>query len=99
MHLAGWRRRGENLAGPELRSLMPVLHQRWRRCLWKLTMHVKPCPRCVPKTTVRDPTPSTGLRHPSFLGGRCRKAMLGVWFGTSLSQARPERTILRLTGR
>ena len=23
-------------------------------------------------------TPSTGLRHPSF-GGRCRKAMLGVW--------------------
>ena len=25
-------------------------------------------------------TPSTGLRHPSFnFGGRCRKAMLGVW--------------------
>ena len=24
-------------------------------------------------------TPWTGLRHPSFLGGRCRKAMLGVW--------------------
>ena len=31
--------------------------------------------------TARSPstqTPSTGLRHPSF-GGRCRKAVLGVW--------------------
>ena len=28
----------------------------------------------------QTPTPSTGLRHPSFLrGGRCRKAVLGVW--------------------
>ena len=25
-----------------------------------------------------EQTPSTGLRHPSFLGARCRKAMLGL---------------------
>ena len=27
----------------------------------------------------RAQTPSTGLRHPSRQGGRCRKAVLGVW--------------------
>ena len=32
-------------------------------------------------------TPSTSL-HPSFLGGRCRKAMLGVCFRCRLSQSR-----------
>ena len=26
----------------------------------------------------KEQTPNTGLRHPS-LGGRCRKAVLGVW--------------------
>ena len=40
--------------------------------------------RFIPRQTFRTTrhavvqTPSTGLRHPSF-GGRCRKAMLGVW--------------------
>ena len=34
-------------------------------------------------------TPSAGLRHPSF-GGRCRKAMLGVWLSPSLFQSRVE---------
>ena len=29
-------------------------------------------------------TPSTGLRHPSFKRGRCRKAMLGVWVTVSV---------------
>ena len=32
--------------------------------------------------------PSTGLRHPSF-GGRCRKAMLGVWLGACLQSCPP----------
>ena len=31
---------------------------------------------------VSTQTPSTGLRHPSFGGGRCRKAMLAVRVGT-----------------
>ena len=34
--------------------------------------------RKVPESDARSQTPSTGLRHPSF-GGRCRKAVLGVW--------------------
>ena len=29
----------------------------------------------------RGQTPSTGLRHPALLRGRCRKAVLGVWRG------------------
>ena len=41
--------------------------------------------RTVPENDARSvvriaQTPSTGLRHPSFFGGRCRKAMLGVWY-------------------
>ena len=34
--------------------------------------------RKVPESDARSQTPSTSLRHPSF-GGRCRKAVLGVW--------------------
>ena len=34
----------------------------------------------MPESDARSQTPSTGLRHPSF-GGRCRKAVLGVWLG------------------
>ena len=33
---------------------------------------------CSERGHTESQTPSTGLRHPSF-GGRCRKAMLGVW--------------------
>ena len=45
-------------------------------------------------------TPSTGLRHPSFLGGRCRKAMLGVWVRCSHASFRSGCHIgLLLTGR
>ena len=33
---------------------------------------------CTERGHTESQTPSTGLRRPSF-GGRCRKAMLGVW--------------------
>ena len=36
-------------------------------------------PESDARSVVLTQTPSTGLRHPSF-GGRCRKAMLGVWY-------------------
>ena len=53
--------------------------------LMMVMTRVMAIPRCVYVVLVRyvmlhvvNQTPSTGLRHPPF-GGRCRKAMLGVW--------------------
>ena len=44
----------------------------------KVPLSEKPVGRKELYTQGHTQTPSTGLRHPSF-GGRCRKAMLGVW--------------------
>ena len=39
--------------------------------------HINTC-SYIDDTALTTQTPSAGLRHPSF-GGRCRKAMIGVW--------------------
>ena len=45
--------------------------------------------RSVGRSHTPSQTPSTGLRHPSFLEeGQCRKAMLGVWAGHTLRRAK-----------
>ena len=53
--------------GKRAASQVPGNARRQRFCCAQVFLQV------VPKL------PGTGLRHPSF-GGRCRKAMLGVWF-------------------
>ena len=40
-------------------------------------------------------TPSTGSRHPSF-GGRCRKAVLGVWGGQCAGSTEQAQWLLSL---
>ena len=52
----------------------------------KFSFNFRPCSsttttRMKPHVRAQElcQTPSTGLRHPSSVGGRCQKAMLGVW--------------------
>ena len=44
----------------------------------------KKLPESNARSVCRTQTPSTGLPQPSFLGGSCRKAMLGVFAGLKL---------------